>query len=171
MRAVLVLLVLAGIALAGCKREAQEAVAEAKGAAADAQRAANDVAAQAKATADEAAAKAKAQAQAAADQARSAAASVDRSAREGIHSAGQSVSELTAGNVLTGVLVGASASELTVHPTSGTTQFFGTDSQTRWMSKGSAADRGSFPVGSTVRVTYIVRNGKKLATQVEVLTR
>lgn len=69
MRVVPVLLLSAPLLLAGCKREAQEAAAQAKGAAADAQRAASEAAARARS----AAADARRAASDAADQARNAA--------------------------------------------------------------------------------------------------
>jgi hypothetical protein len=177
MRVVLVLFV-AAILLSGCKREAQEAVAETKGAAAEAQKTAKDAAAQARAAADEAAAKtraaadeAAAKAKAAAHEARGAAASANESAREGVNSAGQALRDLTAGDVVTGVLVGAGSTELSIRPAAGAPQTFHTDGQTRWVAKGPATDKGAFPTGSTVRVTYIVRNGQRLATQVEAVPR
>ncbi|HTS79301.1 MAG TPA: hypothetical protein VMH40_01770 [Myxococcaceae bacterium] len=180
MRLVLLLLCTTTL-LAGCKRQAQEAVAEAKGAAADAQRAARDAAAQArsaadqaKAAADDAAAKARAaaddataRARAAADQARGAASSATESARHGLDSAGQSLHELTEGDQVSGVLVGSNGSLLDVRPGSGPVQTIGTDAQTRWVLRGAAAGRDGFPIGSSVRVTYIVKSGEKVATQVE----
>ncbi len=83
MRVALVLLS-ATLLLAGCKREAQEAAAQAKGAAADAQRAANEAAARARAAAAEAqrtASDAAAQARSAADQAAATARSAADQAR------------------------------------------------------------------------------------------
>ena len=41
----------------------------------------------------------------------------------------------------------------------------------RWLAHGTAAGREGFPVGSTVRVTYIVKQGQQLATQVEAVGR
>lgn len=166
MRVVLVLF-LASLVLAGCKREAQEAVAQAKGAAADAERAAKEAAAQAKAAADQAATSARG----AADQARGAASSAGDSARQGLDSAGQSLRELTAGDQVVGILVSSGSHELDVRPPSGPVQTLRTDERTRWILLGAAAARNGVPIGSTVRVTYIVKNGERVATQVEAITR
>ena len=195
MRVVSVLFV-GTLVLTGCKREAQEAVAQAKGAAADAERAAKDAATQARnaadqatasahsaadqarSAADEAAAKARRAAddaeraaRDAADQARSAAGAATDSARRGLDSAGQSVRELTAGDQVQGVIVSAGQTVLDVRPTSGAVRTVHTDDRTRWILHGAAAGRFGFPIGSTVRVTYIVANGEPLATQVEAVGR
>ena len=113
-------LFLGTLVLAGCKRETQEAVAQAKGAAADAERAAKDAAAQARnaadqaaasarsaadqarAAADEAAAKARAAADDAAARARGAAGAASDSARRGLDNASQTVHELGAGDQVQG---------------------------------------------------------------------
>jgi hypothetical protein len=187
-----VLFLSTALLLAGCKRETSEAVAEAKGAAADAERAAKQAAAQAqnaadqaKSAADDAAAKARAaanqartaadeaaaRAQAAADQARSAASNATDSARQGLDNASQSMRELTAGDQIQGLIVGSSGTVLDVRPESGAVQTVRTDGQTRWLQRGSASGRDGFPIGSSVRVTYIVRDGEKIATQVEAVHR
>lgn len=202
MRVALVLLS-ATLLLAGCKREAQEAAAQAKGAAADAQRAANeaaararaaateaqrtasDAAAQARSAADQAAATARsaadqaktaaddaaARAHAAAEQARVAASSAGDSARQGLDSAGQSLKEITAGDQLEGELVSTGGAELSVRPRSGPVETLHTDARTRWILHGAAAGKEGFGSGSQVRVTYIVRNGQRVATQVEARPR
>jgi hypothetical protein len=178
--------------LAGCKRETQEAVAQAKGAAADAERAAKQAADQAKSAADQArsaaddaATKARAaadqartaaddataKARAAADQARNAASNATDSARQGLDNAKQSMRELTAGDQVQGAIVGSSGGTLDVRPDSGSVQTVRTDDQTRWLLRGAAAGRDGFPIGSTVRVTYILKNGQKVATQVEAVHR
>ncbi len=168
----------ATLLLAGCKREAQEAAAQAKGAAADAQRAANEAAARARAaaaeaqrTASDAAAQARsaaddaaARAHAAADQARAAASSAGDSAR-------QELQEITAGDQLEGALVSAGGAELSIRPRSGSVETLHTDAKTRWILHGAAAGKEGFGGGSTVRVTYIVRNGQRVATQVEARPR
>jgi hypothetical protein len=164
MRLVLVL-VLTTLVLAGCKREAQEAVAQAKGAAADAERAAKEAANQAKTATDEAAAKARA----AAEQARGAAAGAGDSAKQTIDSTGQSLREMTEGDQVQGALVGAGSSEVSVRPTSGKVQTLHTDAQTRWILRGPAAGKEGLPTGSSVRITYIVKNGQRVATQVEAI--
>ena len=180
MRVVLVLF-LAMLLLAGCKREAQEAVAQAKGAAADAERAAKDAAAQARNAADQAASTARsaadqakaaaddaaAKAHATAEQARVAATGASDSAKQTRDSTGQRLREMTAGDQLLGVLVEAGNSELSVRPPSGPARTFHTDLQTRWILHGAGTGRDGFRSGSTVRVTYIVTNGQRLATQVE----
>jgi membrane protein involved in colicin uptake len=220
-----VVLVLGTLVLAGCKREAQEAVARAKGAAADAERAAKDAAAQARnaaeqanagahsaadqarSAAEEAAAKARAaadqaraaadgvagqaraaaddaaaRARAAADQARGSAddaaaktrgavGAASESARRGLDSASKSVRELTGGDQVQGVLVSSGRNVLDVRPTSGSVRTVHTDDRTQWILHGAAAGRDGFPIGSTVRVTYIVANGEPLATQVEAVSR
>jgi len=188
MRVVLVLLS-ATLVLAGCKREAQEAAAQAKGAAADAQRAASEAAARARAvaadaqrTASGAADQAAATARSAADQARTAAddaaararaaaSGAGDSARQGLDSAGQSLKELTAGDQLEGVLVSAADTELSIRPGSGPVQTLHTDARTRWILHGAAAGKAGFGTGAPVRVTYIVRNGQRVATQVEATPR
>ncbi len=186
----LALVVLGTLVLGGCKREAQEAVAQAKGAAAEAERAAKEAAAQARSAADQAASSARSaadQARSAADdaasrargaaddaaaRARDASAAASDSARRGLDSASQSVRELTAGDQVQGTIVGAGRTELDVRPTSGPVRTVHTDDRTRWILHGSAAaGRDGFPIGSSVRVTYIVRDGKPLATQVEAVPR
>jgi len=180
------------LVLAGCKRETQEAVAQAKGAAADAERAAKQAAAQAqnaadqaRSAADDAAAKAReaanqarsaaheatAKAREAADQARAAASSATNSARQGLDNASQSMRELTAGDQVQGAIVGSSGTALDVRPESGAVQTLRTDGQTRWLRKGATGGRDGFPIGSSVRVTYIVKDGEKVATQVEAVHR
>lgn len=177
---------LAFLLLAGCKRETSEAVAEAKGAAADARRAAED----AKRTADQAAAQAKSQAQsAAADatarvhemgqsvqqgvqdasaQAKAGVENAGQKVQQGVNAAGQSIREVGEGNVVTGRLSASSPTELVVvAPPGGSTVSLGADDQTRWVSKGGLGAREGVPTSSNVRVTYIVRNGRKVATQVE----
>ncbi|HUM10751.1 MAG TPA: hypothetical protein VLT82_07380 [Myxococcaceae bacterium] len=173
MRVALVLAALT-LALAGCKRETQETVAQAKGAAADAERAAKNAAAQARDAADQVTASARSaadQAKAAADEAaakaRGAAGAASDSARRGLDNATQSVRELTAGDQVQGVIVGAGRSVLDVRPTAGPVKTLHTDDRTRWILHGAAAGRDGFPIGSTVRVTYIVQGGEPLATQVE----
>ena len=148
MRVVLVLL-LATLLLAGCKREAQEAAAQAKGAAAEAQRAAKE----------------------AADKARAAASNAGDSARQGLDNAGQSLREITAGDQLDGVLVSTAGTALSVRPGSGPVQTLHTDDRTRWIFHGSAAGKDGFGTGAPVRVTYIVRDGQRVATQVEAMPR
>jgi hypothetical protein len=182
-------LVVGILVLGGCKRETQEAVAQAKGAAADAERAAKDAAAQARSAADQASAsahsaadEASAKARKAADdaermardvaaQARDAAGSASDSARRGLDTAGQSVRDLTAGDQVQGVLVSAGKTVLDVRPASGAVKTLHTDDRTRWMLHGAAAGRDGFPIGSTVRVTYIAQGGELLATQVEAVAR
>ena len=180
MRLLVVLLVTALLTPA-CKREAQETVAQAKGAAADAERAAKDAAAQArtaadqaKAAADEAAAKARQaadQARSAADEAaaraRDAAGAAGDSARRGLDNASQTMRELTAGDQVQGVLVTTGRTEVDVRPASGPVKTLHTDDRTRWILHGAAAGREGFPIGSSVRVTYIVKDGQLLATQIE----
>ncbi len=180
MRFLVVLLVTALLA-PGCKREAQETVAQAKGAAADAERAAKDVAAQARTTADQAKAaadEAAAKARQAADQARSAAdeaaakardaaGAAGDSARRGLDNASQTMRELTAGDQVQGVLVTTGRSEVDVRPASGPVKTLHTDDRTRWILHGAAAGREGFPIGSSVRVTYIEKDGQLLATQIE----
>jgi hypothetical protein len=222
---ILLVLFLGTLALSGCKRETQEAVARAKGAAADAERAAKDAAdsaraatehaatgakaaadqargaaeeaatkaraaadqaraaadgaaGQARAAADDAAARARAaadQARAAADdaaaKARGAAGAATDSARRGLDNAGQTMRELTAGDQVQGVIVTTGRTELDVRSPDGTVRTLHTDDQTRWILHGSAAGRDGFPIGSTVRVTYIVKQGQQLATQVEAVGR
>ena len=183
MRTALVLTVL--LLVAGCKRETQEAVAQAKGAAADAERAAKQAAAQAQNAADQAtsaADDAAAKAQAAADQARSAAdaaaakaraaaSSASSSARQGLDNASQSMRELTSGDQVLGAIVGSSGTVLDVRPESGPVQTLRTDARTRWLLTGATGGRDGFPIGSNVRVTYIVQDGEKIATQVEAVHR
>ena len=193
-------LFLGTLVLSGCKRETQETVAQAKGAAADAERAAKDAAAQARTAADQAAASARSaadQARAAADdaatkarhaaddaaasarsaaddaaaKARGAADAVGDSARRGLDNASQTVHELAAGDQVQGVIVSASGTKLDVGPADGAVRTLSTDTQTRWIAQGTAAGRDGFPIGSTVRVTYIVKQGQQLATQVEAVGR
>ena len=182
-------LCLATLLLAGCKRETQEAVAQAKGAAADAERAAKEAAAQARSAADQATASARSagdQAKAAADEAaarargaaddatakaRDAAGAATDSARRSLDNAGQAVRELAGGDQVQGVLVGAGRNVLDVRPGSGPVRTLHTDDRTRWILHGAAAGRDGFPIGSTVRVTYILEDGQPLATQVEAVGR
>src|SRR6185503_13579207 len=89
------------LVLAGCKRETQEAVAQAKGAAADAERAAKEAAAQARNAADQA----RATADEAAAKARGAANGAGDSARRGLDDATQVVHDLGAGDQVRGVIV------------------------------------------------------------------
>jgi hypothetical protein len=204
---ILLVLFLGTLALSGCKRETQEAVARAKGAAADAERAAKDAAdsaraatehaatgaraaadqaraaadgaaGQARAAADDAAARARAaadQARAAADdaaaKARGAAGAATDSARRGLDNANQTMRELTAGDQVQGVIVTTGRTDLDVRSPDGSVRTLHTDDQTRWILHGSAAGRDGFPIGSTVRVTYIVKQGQQLATQVEAVGR
>lgn len=183
MRVVLVL-ISATLLLAGCKRETQEAVAQAKGAAADAERAAKEAAAQARSAADQATASARsaadqaksaaddaaAKARAAAEEAREAAANAGDSARKSVGNTGQALRELTAGDQVLGVVVGAGSAELDVRPAEGPVQTLRTDAHTRWIRRGASAGAAGFPIGSTVRATYIVKEGQRLATQVEAVT-
>jgi hypothetical protein len=177
------------LVLCSCKRETQEAVAQAKGAASDAQRAARDAADQARHAADQAAASARSaadQARSAADQAaasarsaaddaaakaRGAAGAVGDSARQGLDNASQAVREIAAGDQVQGVIVSSGKTVLDVRPQDGPVRTLLTDDETRWVLHGGAAGRDGFPVGSTVRVTYIVRHGQPLATQVEAVGR
>jgi len=180
------------LVVTGCKRETQEAVAQAKGAAADAERAAKEAAAQAqnaadhaRSAADDAAAKAReaanqartaadeaaAKAREAADHARAAASNATDSARQGLDNASQSMREMAAGDQVQGAIVGSSGTVLDVRAESGAVQTLRTDGQTRWLQRGSASGRDGFPIGSTVRVTYIVKDGEKIATQVEAVHR
>jgi len=166
------------LVLCGCKRETQEAVAQAKGAAGDAERAARDAADQARRAADQAAATARSaadQARAAADdaaaKARDAAGAVGDSARHGLDNATQTVRELAAGDQIQGVIVSSGRTVLDVRPQDGPVRTLFTDDQTRWILHGAAGGRDGFPVGSTVRVTYIVKHGEQLATQVEAVGR
>jgi hypothetical protein len=188
MRIPLVLL-LGTLVLSGCKRETQETVAQAKGAAADAERAARDAADQARIAANQAAASARSaadQARAAADdaaasarhaaddaasKARGAADAVGDSARRGLDNASKTVHELGAGDQFQGVIVSAGATKLEVRPADGAVRTLSTDTQTRWIAHGTAAGHDGFPIGSTVRVTYIVKQGEQLATQVEAVGR
>ena len=171
MRVVLVLCTTT-LLLAGCKRETQEAVAQAKGAAADAERAAKAAAEdaraaanQARASADEAAAKARE----AADQARGAAAGAADSARHGLDGTTQKLKEMTAGDQVEGVLVTTGSTEIDVRPESGPVQTLHTDARTKWLFRGTS--RQAFSVGATVRATYIVQAGQKVATLVEAVDR
>jgi len=183
-----VLLSIGFLLLAGCKRETSEAVAQAKGAAADAKRAAED----AKRSADEAAARAKAQAQAAATeanakvhemgqsvqqgvndataQAKAGVENAGQKVQQGVNAAGQSIREVGEGNVVSGRLTTSTPSELVVVTSpSGAAVPIRADDRTRWISKGGIGAREGIPTSSTVRVTYIVRDGRKVATQVEQL--
>ncbi len=193
---ILLVLFLGAFVLSGCKRETQEAVAQAKGAAGDAERAAKEAAAQARNAADAAASGARsaadqarnaadqaaASARSAADQARTAADdaaakargaadAVGDSARRGLDNASQTVRELAAGDQVQGVIVSSGRTELDVRPPDGPIRTLSTDDQTRWILHGAAASRNGFPIGSTVRVTYIVKHGQQLATQVEAVGR
>ena len=159
------------LVLAGCKRETQEAVAQAKGAAADAERAAKEAAAQARNAADQASASAHSAADEAAAKARGAANAAGDSARRGLDDATQAVHDLGAGDQVRGVIVSAGRTELDVRPPDGPVRTLSTDGQTRWIRHGSASGRDGFPIGSSVRVTYIVKQGQQLATQVEAVER
>ena len=68
--------------------------------------------------------------------------------------------ELAAGDQVQGVIVSAGRTELDVRPQDGAVRTLSTDGQTRWILHGSAAGRDGFPIGSTVRVTYIVKHGQ-----------
>jgi hypothetical protein len=166
MRLLVVLLVTA-LLTTGCKREAQETVAQAKGAAADAERAAKDAAAQARTAADQA----KSAADEAAAKAREAAGAAGDSARRGLDNASQAMRELAAGDQVQGVLVTTGRNEVDVRPASGPVKTLHTDDRTRWILHGAAAGREGFPIGSSVRVTYIVKDGQMLATQIEAVGR
>jgi hypothetical protein len=74
---------------------------------------------------------------------------------------------MTAGDQVQGVLVGAGGSEVSVRSPSGPVQTLHTDAQTRWILRGAGAGKEGFPGGSTVRITYIVKNGQRVATKVE----
>jgi hypothetical protein len=141
-------LALSFLLLAGCKREAQEAVAEAKGAAGEAKR-----------SADEAAARARM-------------AAADANARVGQlgQSIQQGVRELGAGDVVVGTLTESTASQVTVRIAQNQAVPIATDAQTRWVVRGASGGQAGIPTGSFVRITYIVRDGQKLATQVETAT-
>ena len=171
MRVVLVLCTTT-LVLAGCKRETQEAVAQAKGAAADAQQAAKDAAAQARNAADEARAaadNAAAQARAAADQARGAAAGAADSARHGLDGTTQKLKEMTSGDQVVGVVVTTGNTEIDIRPESGPVETLHTDARTKWLSRGIS--RQAFSIGATVRATYIVQADQKVATLVEAVDR
>ena len=58
-----------------------------------------------------------------------------------------------------------------VRPADGAVRTLSTDTQTRWIAHGTAAGHDGFPIGSTVRVTYIVKQGEQVATQVEAVGR
>jgi len=167
-------LLLSTFLLAGCKREAQEAAAQAKGAAAQARSAADQAAASARSAAEQARTAtddAAARARATLDQARAAAAGAGDSARQGLDSAGKSLKELAAGDQLEGELVSSGGTELTVRPRSGTVETLHTDARTRWILHGAAAGKEGFGTGAPVRVTYIVQDGQRLATQIEAIAR
>jgi len=178
------------LVLFACKRETSEAVAEAKGAAADAKKAAAD----AKRSADEAAARAKAQAQAAATdatskahemgqavqksvndataQAKSGVQTAGQKVQQGVNSAGQSIREVGEGNVITGKLAASSPKQIVVVLSpSDSVVALDADDETRWVSTGGIGARTGVPVNATVRVTYIVREGQKVATLVEQVSR
>ena len=187
MRRLVLLPLAAFLVLASCKRETSEAVAEAKGAAGDAKKAAED----AKRAADEAAARARAQAQAAATdttakvhemgqsvqksvndataQAKAGVESAGNKVQQGVNAAGQSIREVGEGNVITGKLTSSSSRQVVVLAPGDAVVTVGADDQTRWISKGGIGAREGVPVSSGVRVTYIVRDGQKVATQVEQL--
>jgi hypothetical protein len=165
-------------AAAGARAAADQARAAADDAAARARRAADDATASARhaadstrAAADDAAAKARHAADDAAASARGAADAVGDSARRGLDNASQTVHELGAGDQVQGVIVSASGTKLDVGPADGAVRTLSTDTQTRWIAQGTAAGRDGFPIGSTVRVTYIVKQGQQLATQVEAVGR
>jgi len=160
------------LVLAGCKRETQEAVAQAKGAAADAERAAKEAAAQARnaadqasasahSAADEAAAKARSaadQAKAAADEAaakaRGAANAAGDSARRGLDDATQVVHDLGAGDQVRGVIVSAGRTELDVRPPDGPVRTLSTDGQTRWNRPDRYPGSIAFPSGVDERMPW-----------------
>jgi hypothetical protein len=168
-------------AAADAERAAKDAAAQARTAADQAKAAADEAAAkargaadQARSAADEAAAKARGaadQARSAADEAaaraRDAAGAAGDSARRGLDNASQTMRELTAGDQVQGVLVTTGRSEVDVRPASGPVKTLHTDDRTRWILHGAAAGREGFPIGSSVRVTYIVKDGQPLATQIE----
>ncbi|HET6981252.1 MAG TPA: hypothetical protein VFI53_03880, partial [Myxococcaceae bacterium] len=104
-------------------------------------------------------------------QARDSAGAASDSARRGLDNATQSVRDLTAGDQVQGVLVSSGRTVLDVRPSSGPVRTVHTDDRTRWILHGAAAGRDGFPIGSTVRVTYIVKGGETLATQVEAVGR
>jgi hypothetical protein len=149
-------LALSFLLLAGCKREAKEAVAEAKGTAEQAKRSAEEAAARARAAADDAAARA-----------RMAAADANARVSQLGQSIQQGVRELGAGDVMVGTLSESTASQVTVRIAQNQMVPIATDAQTRWVVKGASGGQAGIPTGSFVRVTYIVRDGQKLATQVE----
>jgi hypothetical protein len=174
------------LVLAACKRETSEAVAEAKGAAADAKKAAED----AKRSADEAAARAKAEAQAAAAdatakahemgqavqksvndataQAKSGVETAGHKVQQGVNATGQSIREVGEGNVITGKLAASAPKQIVVVvPPTDAVVALDADDETRWVSTGGIGARQGVPVSSSVRVTYIVRDGQKVATLVE----
>jgi len=183
----LAVLALTALTLTACKRETSEAVAEAKGAAADAKRAAAD----AKRAADNAAAQARAQAQTAATdatakvhemgqavqqsvndasaQAKSGVEAAGQKVQQGVAAAGQSIREVGQGDVITGKLTSSSPRQVVVLAPGDAVVTVGADDQTRWISRGGIGAREGVPVSSSVRVTYIVREGQKVATQVEQL--
>jgi vacuolar-type H+-ATPase subunit E/Vma4 len=187
MRRLVLLPLAAFLFLASCKRETSEAVAEAKGAAADAKRAAED----ARRAADNAAAQAKTQAQATATdatakvhemgqavqqgvndattQAKAGVENAGQKVQQGVNAAGQSIREVGQGNVITGKLTSSSPKQVVVLAPSDAVVTVAADDQTRWVSKGGIGAREGVPVSSSVRVTYIVRDGQKVATQVEQL--
>jgi hypothetical protein len=152
-------LALSALLLAGCKREAKEAVAEAKGAAEQAKRSAEEAATRGKAAADDAAARARM-------------AAADANARVGQlgQSIQQGVRELGAGDVIVGTLTESTASQVSVRIAQNHTVPIATDAQTRWVLRGASGGQAGIPTGSFVRITYIVRDGQKLATQVETAT-
>ncbi|HZX42025.1 MAG TPA: hypothetical protein VFE93_09320, partial [Myxococcaceae bacterium] len=91
-------------------------------------------------------------------------------ARGTLDSTGQRLREMTAGDQVQGTLVGVGRSELDVRPAaepSASVETVHTDAQTRWILRGATAGRDGFPIGSIVRITYIVKNGRRIATQVE----
>jgi hypothetical protein len=163
---------LGALALPGCKRETQEAVAEAKGAAEQAKRDAE----RAKRTAEEAAVRAQMAAADAHALVSELGQSIQQSmkeagdqARAGVGAAAQSIRELGAGDVVVGTLAESTASQVTIRLAQQQTLPLATDAQTRWIVKGAAGAQAGIPTGSFVRVTYIVRDGQKVATQVETL--
>ena len=194
----LVVLAVSALTLTACKRETSEAVAEAKGAAADAKRAAADAkraadtaAAQAKAQAqaavndtnakvhemaqsvqqnvNDAAAQAKAGVEKTGQKVQQGVNDATAQAKAGVNAAGQSIHEVGEGNVVTGKLAASSAAGVVVVAQGSAPTSIGADDQTRWVSKGGIGAREGVPVASNVRVTYIVRDGQKVATQVEQL--
>jgi vacuolar-type H+-ATPase subunit E/Vma4 len=168
------------LVLVSCKRETSEAVAEAKGAAADAKRAADNAAAlakaQAQAAATDATSKVHEMGQAvqqgvndATAQAKAGVENAGQKVQQGVNAAGQSIREVGQGDVIAGKLTSSSPKQVVVLAPGDAVVTVGADDQTRWVSKGGIGAREGVPVSSSVRVTYIVREGQKVATLVEEL--